>query len=207
MTRNEFIAQLAHALQQLTESERNDILRDYQEYFIDAQQPGRSDDEIIATLGQPAQIAKQLTANRHLAAAKQQLSVGAFLKATLAVISLTIFNVGFVLGPLITIAGSILALWVVCITLVLSPAIYGIMLLFQIPVTNVGDIYTVLSTYEFTPSVQQAFLQLGGFLTLIAVGFGILGCIILYYLSRLFISIFIKYMQFNVSVLQGSTQL
>lgn len=207
MTKEQFFAELAKALDALPDNERNDILRDYEEYFIDAEGAGRSDADVIATLGQPAQIAKQLTANQHLAAAKQQMTVGSFLKATLAVLSLTIFNVGVVLSPLLSIAGVILALWIVSIALVLSPAIYGIVLLFRIPVTNVGDIYAILNTYEFSASTQQAFLQLGGFLTLIGVGCGILGCIILYYLSRLFITIFIKYMQFNVSVLQGSTRL
>ena len=207
MTRNEFLSQLAQALEQLSQSERKDILRDYEEYFIDAESAGRSDAEVIAMLGEPNKIAEQLIANQRLAAAKQQMTVGSFLKATLAVLSLTIFNVGVVLSPLLSIAGVILALWIVSIALVLSPAIYGIVLLFRIPVTNVGDIYAILNTYEFSASTQQAFLQLGGFLTLIGVGCGILGCIILYYLSRLFITIFIKYMQFNVSVLQGSTRL
>ena len=206
MTKQEFLAELAKALYSLPANEQRDILRDYEEYFTDAEQAGRSDAAVIETLGQPAQIAKQLTAHRHLSAAQQRLTFASFLKATLAVLSLTFFNVVFILGPLIALASVVIAFWIVSITLLLTPAIYGIALLFRIPVTNVGDIYTILGTYEFTPSVQQGFLQLGGYVTMAACGFGLLGCIILYYTSRFFIRVFIQYMQFNVSVLRGSTQ-
>lgn len=58
MTRHEFLAELASALQRIPEGERQDILRDYEEYFSDAQLAGRTDAEVIATLGQPAHIAK-----------------------------------------------------------------------------------------------------------------------------------------------------
>ncbi|MFM7680230.1 MAG: DUF1700 domain-containing protein, partial [Roseiflexaceae bacterium] len=144
MTKQQFLAELTKELDNLPADERRDIVRDYEEYFVDAELAGRSDAEVITTLGQPAQIAKQLMANRHLATAKKHLTFGSFLKATLAVLSLTFFNVVFVLSPLMSIVGIILALWVVSIALVLSPAIYGIVLLFRIPVTNVGDIYAIL---------------------------------------------------------------
>lgn len=204
MTRNEFFAQLAHALQQLTESERNDILRDYQEYFVDAQQAGRSDAEIIATLGQPAQIAKQLTAHRQLNVAKQNLTFGTFIKATLAVIGLTFINLVFVLGPLLCIIALFLGIWVVSICLLVSPIMYLVIFLFRISVFEFGDIYTTMTAYDFPINVQQSAIQFIGSLSLVTCGIGLLCCVLLYSVSRWFIHLFIKYMQLNITLVPGS---
>jgi uncharacterized membrane protein len=206
MTKQEFLAALASALERIPESERNDIVRDYEEYFIDAQSAGRSDAEVIAQLGQPAQLAKQLIADRHLTHAQNNLTFATFLKATLAVVSLTFFNLVFILGPLIGVVGVLFGMWVTSISFILTPLIYFVSLAFNLPSFGTDSITGVLQQSDLPQHIQQALVTFGGFITITASGIGLLGCVVLYYISRWFIRIFIRYMQANVSILRGSTK-
>lgn len=206
MTKQAFLAALASALERIPESERNDILRDYEEYFIDAQSAGRSDAEVIAQLGQPAQLAKQLIADRHLTHAQNNLTFSSFLRATLAVVSLTFFNLVFILGPMIGVVGMLFGLWVASISFILTPFMYLISLAFNLPSFGTESITGVLQQSDLPQHIQQALVTFGGFITITASGVGLLGCVVLYYISRWFIRMFIRYMQANVSILRGSTK-
>lgn len=206
MTKQEFLATLVSALEHIPESERSDIVRDYEEYFIDAQSAGRSDAEVIAQLGQPSQIAKQLIADYHLSHAQSNLTFATFLKATLAVVSLTFFNLVFILGPMMGVVGVLFGLWVASISFILTPLIYLISLAFNLPSFDTESITGVLQQSDLPQHIQQALVTFGGFITITASGVGLLGCVVLYYISRWFIRMFIRYMQANVSILRGSTK-
>ncbi|EQF25747.1 hypothetical protein QEW_1728 [Clostridioides difficile CD160] len=61
MNKTEFLEILKDYLKKdFSESEVNDILRDYEEYFVDGIIEGKSDMEIIASLGSPKSIAREL---------------------------------------------------------------------------------------------------------------------------------------------------
>ena len=61
MNKNEFLEILKDYLRKdFSEDEVNDILRDYEEYFVDGIIEGKSDMEIISALGSPKSIAKDL---------------------------------------------------------------------------------------------------------------------------------------------------
>lgn len=61
MNKTEFLEILRDYLKKdFSENEVNDILRDYEEYFVDGIIEGKSDMEIIAALGSPKSIAKDL---------------------------------------------------------------------------------------------------------------------------------------------------
>jgi uncharacterized membrane protein len=206
MTKQEFLAALASALERIPESERNDILRDYEEYFIDAQLAGRTATEVIDQLGQPTHIAKQLIADHHLSHAQSNLTLASFLKATLAVGSLTFFNIVFVLGPLIGIIGMLVGMWVASIALIATPIVYVFALFFNLSSIGPESIINALQQTDVPQAIQQSLMQLGGFASIAASGFGIIGCVMLFYISRWFIRMFIRYMQANVSILRGSTK-
>ncbi len=206
MTKHEFLAELASALQRIPEGERQDILRDYEEYFTDAAHAGRTDAEVIATLGQPSHIAKQLIADHHLSRAQSNLTLASFLKATLAVVSLTFFNLVFILGPLIGAIGFLFGLWVASISFVITPLLYIISLAFNLPSFGTESITGLLQQSDVPPTIQQSLVTFGGFITITASGVGLLGCVVLYYISRWCIRMFIRYMQANVAILRGSTK-
>ncbi|MCI9975481.1 DUF1700 domain-containing protein [Clostridioides difficile] len=61
LNKTEFLEILKDYLKKdFSESEVNDILRDYEEYFVDGLIEGKSDMEIIASLGSPKSIAREL---------------------------------------------------------------------------------------------------------------------------------------------------
>lgn len=60
MTENRFISELEQALKRLPADERNDILQDIREYFLNGRDDGKADEEIAASLGSPAKIAAEL---------------------------------------------------------------------------------------------------------------------------------------------------
>lgn len=58
MTKDKFLQQLRHSLKKLSKEEVADILQDYEEHFAFGLEAGKSEEEIAASLGSPAQIAK-----------------------------------------------------------------------------------------------------------------------------------------------------
>ncbi|TWT16088.1 DUF4097 family beta strand repeat-containing protein [Planomicrobium sp. CPCC 101079] len=70
MTENQFLTELNHALSQLPEEERNDIMQDIQEYFSNGRQDGKSDFAIASELGPPQTIAKELAESYDFAQTK-----------------------------------------------------------------------------------------------------------------------------------------
>jgi uncharacterized membrane protein len=60
MTQEEFIQQLKVAISCLPKEEAQDIIGDYQEYFREAKESQRTDADIIAALGSPLQIAREI---------------------------------------------------------------------------------------------------------------------------------------------------
>lgn len=206
MTKQEFLAELAQALYSLPTNEQRDILRDYEEYFIDAQSAGRSDAEVIEMLGQPNKIAEQLIADRKQNWTEANLSFPAFIRATLAIISLTFFNVVFIITPFTGIAAIVLGIWGICLTLVLTPLAYTAIVLFNIRVSQFGNVYMFMQAFEFPTHIQQSLIRVSGFMSLVLCGIGLLGCIMLFYLSRWLVRIFMTYIKTNTSIVRGSIQ-
>lgn len=60
MTEQQFLNELELALAGLSAEERNDILSDIKEYFINGREDGKTDSDIAASLGSPKEIAQEL---------------------------------------------------------------------------------------------------------------------------------------------------
>lgn len=68
--RADYIAELRHHLARLPETERADILRDQEEFFREAILSGRTEADVIGSLGDPKQLAKTLIAESAVAASE-----------------------------------------------------------------------------------------------------------------------------------------
>ena len=88
MTKNEFLQQLNASLKRLSDKERADILKDYEEHFTFGLEEGKSEEEIAASLGSPAQIAKELLADYHIEKVTASATTGNVFRAIWAVIGL-----------------------------------------------------------------------------------------------------------------------
>ncbi len=137
-----YINELRSYLTKLSEGERADILRDQEEFFREAVLSGRTEADVIGSLGDPKQLAKSLIAESAVAASESAFRLGsptdqtagravgsesvesqpstslrtqvnATLRAFVAIITLAPFNLIFVLGPFIGLMACLFSAWLV----------------------------------------------------------------------------------------------
>lgn len=130
--RAEYLNELATHLSRLPEAERTDILRDQNEFFHEAVLSGRTEADVIGSLGEPKQLAKTLIAESRVTASENAFGtdserasdtamkpaslptqVSAMLRAFIAIIALAPFNLIFVLGPFLALMGCLFAAWAI----------------------------------------------------------------------------------------------
>ncbi len=68
------------------------FLKDYEEHFTFGLEEGKSEEEIVASLGSPAQIAKELLADYHIEKVTTSATTGNVFRAIWAVIGLGFFQ-------------------------------------------------------------------------------------------------------------------
>lgn len=129
-SKNEYLQILGQHLARLPESERADILRDQEEYFREALANGRTEADVIGSLGDPKHLAKALIAEAKLSGAETSFNtastpnsdssnaslrnqMGATMRAVIAIVTLAPFNLIFILGPFLGLLGCLVAGWAV----------------------------------------------------------------------------------------------
>jgi uncharacterized membrane protein len=177
MSKNKFLQQLNESLKPLSLKEREDILQDYEEHFSIGLQEGKTEEEIVTSLGSPNQIAKELLAGYHV----EQATAQNVLRATWAVIGLAFFNLVIVLGPAIALAGFILSAWAIGLFFLASPIL-------------------VLGEAIVHPS---GFFLFNFFMSLAFCGLGYFILIGMLFVTRLAIKGFVRYLKYNVSLVKG----
>lgn len=180
MTKTEFLQALERELQKLKEDEREEILYDFEEHFAAGLAEGKKEDEIANDLGAPKMIAKELLVDYRITQAETDKSVKNILQAIVATVSLSFFNLIFVLGPAAAIIGVYIGLSVTALTLVLSPLLWFVSLLFE-PV-------------NILPSF---------FASVLFSGIGLLVSVGLYYFGKFLYELLLKYIKFNLRIVKG----
>lgn len=110
MSRALFLSRLRENLSGMPEGERAEIISDYEAHFAEGAAKGRSDSDIEASLGDPARLAKELSAEAGLKSWEEKRSPKTFLRATLALFGLLALDF-FLLLPafvFIVVVGSLL---------------------------------------------------------------------------------------------------
>lgn len=131
MNKTQFIEQLKKALNGLPQTEIDDIVRDHEEIVRDAVAAGRTEESIVASFGQPEELARTLKTEIKIVKAQDEIKLGAKLKGMLgaagALLVLAPFNLIFVLGPMMALFGILMGGWatavaitVVCFTVALA---------------------------------------------------------------------------------------
>lgn len=129
MNKQTFLSELAKALADLSEEERQDILRDMEEYFHEGIRRGQSEEEIVKKLGSPKSIAETIIAETKVKRINKAntipLKIKAAFAALFAILLLAPFNVIFVLLPLFIITLFIVMGWpIVLIIAITLPIIW-----------------------------------------------------------------------------------
>lgn len=106
MTKKEFMQRLK---QLLPEKDKRDILLDYEEHFLSGLTEGKTEEEIVAELGTPEEVARE-----YGYAEKDSLKGNA-----LAGVGLIFLDILIVIGPLVGLAITWLLLWLIPIVLLI----------------------------------------------------------------------------------------
>ncbi|MFA8437759.1 HAAS signaling domain-containing protein [Pueribacillus sp. YX66] len=182
MTKAEFLQALERELQKLKDYEREEILYDFEEHFAAGLAEGKREDEIASDLGDPKIIAKELLVDYRVTQAETEKSVKNIFQAMIATISLSFFNLIFVLGPAAAVIGVYIGLGVTAITLVLSPLGWFISFLFGFGQVN----------------MLQSF-----FASVLFCGIGLLLSVGVYYFGKFLYDLLLKYIKFNLRIVKG----
>ncbi len=125
MNREKFLESLRDQLKNIPKGQIDEILQDYRDHITIGMENGRNEEELIGSLGDPREIAKQINANYSIKKAETNTSAGNIFRALYAIAGLGLFNLIFVL-PLFII---ILLLLVVFFAVPLSLIITGIVVI------------------------------------------------------------------------------
>lgn len=124
VNKQEYLNQLKYELKDLPSVEVEDIIRDQEEYFREAINSGRSEDQIIQSLGSPAQLAKEVKAEYRVKMATEENKVfpkaKSIFKAILALCVLAPFNLIIVLGPFVLLCSLLLTMWSVGLSFIFA---------------------------------------------------------------------------------------
>ena len=131
MTKGEYIQSLRATLKRLPLEEIEDIIYDYEEHFQIGLSKGKTEEEIAKELGDPKSIAKMYNVSSKIDEAENNPSTKNFLKAVFSAMALGIFNFIIVLGPFIAIVALLIGLYGISIGFVVGgiSSIFGTMLI------------------------------------------------------------------------------
>lgn len=181
MNNKQFMNELESSLKGISNEERQDILQDFQEHFINGLEDGKSEEEIASSLGSPHHIAKELLATHHVEKVEATASTGNIFRALWAVVGLGFFNLVIVLGPFVALAAVVFAGWAAGISFVASPIL-------------------VLVNVLFNPLSFEWFEL---FFSIMLAGAGLFITIGLFFATKTLSSLFVRYLKYNVSLVKG----
>lgn len=181
MNKDQFLKSLANGLKRLSQEEREDIIRDFQEHFLIGSEEGKSEEEISQSLGSPYQIARELLAAYHLEKAEETATTGNILRAVWAVIGLSFFNLVIVLGPFIGLVGILFGGWAAGLSFIVSPLL------------------VLINTAVYPESFElfELFLSIG------LCGLGLFIVIGMLFATRGLMNLFVRYLKFNINLVKG----
>ncbi|MFB6469478.1 hypothetical protein ACE38V_22345 [Cytobacillus sp. Hz8] len=203
MGKIEFLAKLESLLSRVPEKDRKEMMYDYEEHFEIGLANGKDEEELIAELGDPYVIARDLLADyridrdervEHRQVDKERIepnrvdqiktskSESNVLRAIFIMIGLFFINVIFILGPVIGIIGAYIGLCATAILLTLSP----IIIIFA---------YVMGYTYE---SFTACF-----FVSITAFSLGALFSITMFYVGKFIYYLVVRYIKFNIRLIKG----
>jgi uncharacterized membrane protein len=186
MTKLQFLHELNRLLAQLPETERNDILYDYELHIQSAMENGKTEEEAVLDLGSPQAIASDVLGAmskesegpvKELVERKPDSNMG---RGIFVFSMILLFNLIFIVGPVAGIAGALIGFYVSAFALLISPIAFII------------DIFT-----------QEIPLTLAFFIVLATCSFGYLFFLLTHFLGKGFVNIMHRYWKFNVKLVKG----
>lgn len=194
MKRDQFIAELRRSLNKLSQIEVEDIVRDQNEYISDAMAAGRTEDDVIASLGDPKSLASSLQADIKIQLAENAPSfnkqVSLTVSALFAILALAPLNIIFVLGPFVALLGLLVAGWAVAMALFASAIAVFAGFFLKLVFMSAG-IWTHLSTLFFSLGM---------------IGISVIAFIIMFWITSSILDLTISYLKWNLNFIKARAQ-
>lgn len=191
MNKDKWLERLKKGLSGLSKDEIDDIMADYNEYFYDAMEKGRTEEEVTNSLGDPIKLAKQIKADSRIKTAQANMNVKNMTKAIFAIVTLSLFNIIVMVGPIMAVIGIIFGF-----------AVAGIGILGGGIISFFGILFfgsSALAGLGFALTMPLALL-LGLFLS----SLGIMLLILDFWFGRWVFNVLVKYFKFNFDIVRKS---
>jgi len=111
MTRQEFLTKLRAGLSGMPAAAISEIVADYETHFADGQAAGRGEEDIVAALGDPTRLARELRAEQGLKAWRETRTPSTAVTAVFAVLGLGALDFLLLFPILIGVASTLLGLY------------------------------------------------------------------------------------------------
>lgn len=115
MNKKQFLEALRKQLSGLPEVDLKEILYDYEEHFRNSAQDGKSEEYIIAHLGDIRQIANQYRMSSAIRTAEEKTTPANVGRAVIMTVTLGFFNIVIILGPYLGLLGALAGLFAAAI--------------------------------------------------------------------------------------------
>lgn len=197
MSEQKFLQSLKEMLQGISKIDKEDILEDYREHFLAGREAGKSDEEIIESLGELPELAKAIKAEYFAVEAVRKGSPGRVFRAVFAAAGFSFFNLIFILSPFLGICALLLGLWSGAFAMVVSGTATMLAIIAR-PILEsiVPIIYSNFSGFFWNLNffIAAVFVaSIGGIW-----GYGMV------YISKLFLKGTAKYVRLNVQIITGT---
>ena len=200
MDKNSFLKRLDERLKFLADSERKDILYDYEEHIAAAVENGEDEQAVIDKLGSPDLIARQFNATRTIKQAESNKTTGNMLRAVLATMGLGFLNLIFVLGPFFGLLGCLIGVYAVAFGFGISGLIMAAIGLYGLLGGNLDSFIQLGVSFSYNPDVfSMGILGLGVFFGALGGLVGVLSA----WLTKWFYKGSIAYLKLNLRVIKG----
>jgi uncharacterized membrane protein len=194
MTKEEYLKQLRIQLRGLEERDINEIVSDQEEFIRDAMSAGRSESDVLRSLGTPKSLADSLKLEYKVKRIDASESTWESYKEILGsagiLLALAPLNFFILFGPVIAIL-SFMFTWILTSSIIVFTG--AALLIAQFVVG-------FFAGFNFLQTAALLFGSIG------IMSLGLIGVALFVLISKLFIKVFISYAQWNISLIKNNTE-
>lgn len=186
MSKKQFLLILKKKLWKLPKNEKEEILQDYEEYFMIGVEEGKIESQIVEALGSPKQIAKELNAVYAIKKVEERKSISNIFTALFSIMGLSVINCVIIIVSL-------------CLLLILTP--FTLAYIIGVPIMILSPL--ILIVMGFVNGFST--IGIGEILECIkGVIFGSLLIFLGYFIAKFSFILLLKYLRWNISIARGN---
>jgi len=187
VNKNEFLDGLKNSLKGMPSKDIEEIIMDYNSHFDADIRSGKTEAEVLEAFGDYKSISRLYKENYIDKELKRESFFSHIFRAGVSVFSVFLFNLIFVLAPVVAVMAAIFALFCAAVGI----AVIGVLWL----LSSIGQ--TFLSQWIYFPSITEN-ITFGFIFSIVAIAAGLLLFIGNYYLSKATYNRIKKYIKWNL---------